>query len=212
MKTIAGSQVRPGVSVPGARLSAHHRSPGDRFGTAKSRRGIIYTSTRFFVTVTIEMAQLITRTQVSAGGVAFRRRAAEIEVALISVGADSRWQLPKGLVDDGEEPEATALREVREEAGLRTELLAPIEKIEYWYVSTTRGERVRFHKFVHFFLLRYRSGSVRDHDHEVNEARWVEIEAARGMLAFKGERQVVERARQMILALPAEADSGEPED
>jgi hypothetical protein len=57
---------------------------------------------------------------------------------------------------------------------------------------------VRFHKFVHFYLLRYTAGEVSDHDHEVNEARWVEIAEAARMLAFKGERTVLARAREMI--------------
>jgi 8-oxo-dGTP pyrophosphatase MutT (NUDIX family) len=141
---------------------------------------------------------IVTKTQTSAGGVVFRRRGAGVEVALISVGAGSRWQLPKGLVGAGESPEAAAVREAREETGLDAELVAPIEKIEYWYYASERGARVRFHKFVHFFLLRFLSGDVSDHDHEVNEARWIGIGEAIGMLAFKGERAVVERAREMI--------------
>jgi 8-oxo-dGTP diphosphatase len=144
------------------------------------------------------MGQLQTLTQISAGGVAFRRQSSRIEVALISVGAQGRWQLPKGLVDDGEAIEATALREVREEAGVLTEIIGPIETIEYWYYSTNEGERVRFHKFVHFYLLSYQSGDVRDHDHEVKEARWVEIDEAMRMLAFDSERKIVERAKGML--------------
>ncbi|MDT7603601.1 MAG: hypothetical protein QOF61_1598 [Acidobacteriota bacterium] len=144
------------------------------------------------------MSGVVTKTQTSAGGVVFRRRGRRVEVALISVGAQKRWQLPKGLVGEGETPEAAALREAREETGLASELIAPIERVEYWYFSVERGARVRFHKFVHFFLLRFTSGEVSDHDHEVNEARWVEIGEATGMLAFKSEREVIERAREMI--------------
>ena len=144
------------------------------------------------------MSGIVTKTQTSAGGVVFRRRGARVEVALISVGAGSRWQLPKGLVGAGESPDEAAVREASEETGLASELIAPIEKIEYWYYATERGARVRYHKFVHFFLLRFLSGDVSDHDHEVNEARWVEIGGAIAMLAFKGERGVVERARGMI--------------
>jgi 8-oxo-dGTP pyrophosphatase MutT (NUDIX family) len=144
------------------------------------------------------LSGIVTKTQTSAGGVVFRRRGERVEVALISVGAGGRWQLPKGLVDEGESPDEASVREAREETGLDAELVAPIEKIEYWYFSTERGARVRFHKFVHFFLLRFLSGDTSDHDHEVNEARWVEIGEAIEMLAFKGERAVVERAREMI--------------
>ena len=142
-----------------------------------------------------------TQEQVSAGGVVFRRRGGVIEVALISVGEKSRWQLPKGLVGRDEAPEQAALREVREETGLDGEIVAPIETVEYWYIgSAARAgrERVRFHKFVHFYLLRYAAGEVSNHDHEVNEARWVEIGEAARLLAFKGERTVLARAREMI--------------
>jgi ADP-ribose pyrophosphatase YjhB (NUDIX family) len=147
------------------------------------------------------MSGVETKTQVSAGGVAFQKRGSKIKVALISVGEEARWQLPKGLVAQGESNESAAMREVREETGIETEMVGPIDRVEYWYYSTGRTGRVRFHKFVYFYLLRYRSGDVRDHDQEVNEARWVEIEEARGMLAFKSEKQIVERAREMILSL-----------
>jgi 8-oxo-dGTP pyrophosphatase MutT (NUDIX family) len=156
-----------------------------------------------------------TRDQVSSGGVVFRRAGGRVEVALVRVGEKRRWQLPKGIVDAGEAPEATALREVREEAGVDAELLAPIDTIDYWYVATERGERVRFHKRVHFYLLAYRSGDVADHDDEVLEARWVEIGEAAGRLAFENERKVVARARELIAARAAsaaETDRGEAAD
>jgi NADH pyrophosphatase NudC (nudix superfamily) len=62
------------------------------------------------------------------------------------------------------------------------------------------GQPVRFHKFVHFYLLEYRSGDVSNHDHEVEESRWVSFEEAVEMLAFEGEREVAKKARQMIEA------------
>ena len=144
-----------------------------------------------------------TREQVSAGGVVFRRRGGVVEVALISVGEKSRWQLPKGLVGRDEAPGQAALREVREETGLDGEIVAPIETVEYWYVgSAARAgrERVRFHKFVHFYLMRYVSGDVTGHDDEVNEARWVPVEEAEAMLAFKGERKALAEARERLEA------------
>ena len=135
--------------------------------------------------------------QVSAGGAAFRLANQNYEVAIISVGASRRWQLPKGLIDAGESAETAALREVCEEAGIETELLAPVEKIEYWYVGEQPGERVRFHKSVHFYMLAYRGGAVENHDAEVVEARWVKAEDAIEMLAFKSEKAVLEKALQM---------------
>lgn len=145
-------------------------------------------------------AKVTTMDQVSAGGVAFRRKDSEQEIAIVSMKPKLRWQLPKGIVDPGESPEVTALREVREEAGIETERLALIETIEYWYRSVKYGKPVRYHKFVHFYLLEYRSGDVSGHDHEVEEARWVSFDEALEMLEFKGERDVVEKARKMLEA------------
>jgi len=145
-----------------------------------------------------ENAKMITMDQVSAGGVAFRWRDSEPEMVIISVKPSLRWQLPKGIVDPGESPEMTAVREVREEAGIETDLLALIETIEYWYRTTRYGKPVRYHKFVHFYLLEYRSGNVSDHDYEVAEARWVSFDEAIEMLAFESERRAVEKAREMI--------------
>jgi 8-oxo-dGTP pyrophosphatase MutT (NUDIX family) len=139
------------------------------------------------------------RRQVSAGGVAFRRSSAGLEVVLIIPRGTERWQLPKGLVDPGEEPDTTARREVREEAGVDAAVVGPVETIEYWYVGSDReGTRARFHKSVHFFLLEYRDGDVADHDHEVVEARWVAVDEAVKMLAFANERRVVEKASEML--------------
>ena len=142
-----------------------------------------------------------TQEQVSAGGVAFRRAGDRVEIALISVGPGGRWQLPKGLVDRDELPELAAQREVREEAGLETERLGLIETIEYWYRSVKYGKPIRYHKFVHFYLLEYKSGDVANHDHEVEESRWVSFDEALRLLDFKSERDVVEKAREMIAGL-----------
>ena len=136
--------------------------------------------------------------QVSAGGVAFRFENDFYEAAIISVNPSRRWQLPKGLIDAGETPEAAALREVREEAGIETDLIELIEKIEYWYFGDYRGERVRFHKSVYFYFLIYKGGDVKNHDAEVVEARWVKPEEAIEMLAFKSEKAIVEKALTLI--------------
>ena len=130
--------------------------------------------------------------QVSAGGVVHRDVAGRIDVALVQVGPKKRWQLPKGLVDAGEKPEATAVREVREEAGVDARIVCPLDVIEYWYVGDdAERRRVRFHKFVHLFLLAYVSGDVADHDDEVDEARWVPLAEAEGMLAFESEKKAM---------------------
>jgi 8-oxo-dGTP pyrophosphatase MutT (NUDIX family) len=145
--------------------------------------------------------------QVSAGGVVYRRAAGRLEVALIRVGPKQRWQLPKGIVDEGEEPEGTAVREVREEAGVEARIVAPLDIIEYWYVGSERSkERVRFHKFVHLFLLEYEQGDVADHDQEVDEARWVSIAEAEAMLSFESERKAMNQAALLVRRRSQPAD------
>ena len=138
------------------------------------------------------------RDQTSAGGVVYRRESDQVEVVIVSVGGQHRWQLPKGLVDKGENPELTAVREAREEGGVNSEIVQHIETVEYWYAGLENGIRVRFHKRVHFYLMKYLSGDTKDHDWEVNEARWVPIEDAAAQLAFDNERRVMERARELV--------------
>ncbi len=145
-------------------------------------------------------SKVITKDQISAGGVAFRHVESEVQVVIVSVKPSLRWQLPKGIVDPGETPEVAAVREVKEEGGVETELVRLIETIEYWYQRVQFGKRIRYHKFVHFYLLEYRSGDVSNHDHEIEEARWVNFEQAIAMLEFKSERGVVEKAQSIIEA------------
>jgi 8-oxo-dGTP diphosphatase len=111
---------------------------------------------------------------------------------------ETRWQLPKGWVEEGEGHAVTAAREVREETGLEGEIVGPIESIDYWFVSHYDPEPARIHKRVHFFLLRYTGGSTDDHDDEVQEARWVDIGEALRMLAFDGERRILSAAQEAL--------------
>lgn len=90
------------------------------------------------------------------------------------------------------------MREVREETGVHATIVAPLERIGYWYQRSENGERVRVRKFVHFYLLRYISGSVRQHDNEVLEARWIPLDDAEAMLAFASERAVLAEAAGIL--------------
>jgi 8-oxo-dGTP pyrophosphatase MutT (NUDIX family) len=104
--------------------------------------------------------------------------------------------LPKGHPDGGESSIEAARREVREETGLVAEPVEKLGDVRYWYVW--QGERVL--KIVSFFLFRYRSGSVRDHDHEVESAEWIPLAEAPSRLAYKGEREMAELALSRLQA------------
>ena len=140
-----------------------------------------------------------TREWISAGGVAFRDVEGRKDIAVIRSARESRWQLPKGIIDPGETEEQAALREVREEAGINCELIRKIDAIDYWYVDRWSSEPVRVHKYVHFFLMRYASGEISDHDHEVDEVRWAPLAEAVELLAFPAEQKIVEKAKVMIV-------------
>jgi len=125
----------------------------------------------------------------SAGGVVVRRAPDGLEIALVSP-RKGVYALPKGHPDPGETLEQAATREVREETGLVAEPLSKLGEIRYWY--RFRGERVL--KTVTFFLFRYSSGSVEDHDDEVVWAGWVPLEEAPEQLSYDGERDIAAKA------------------
>jgi 8-oxo-dGTP pyrophosphatase MutT (NUDIX family) len=125
----------------------------------------------------------------SAGGVVVRQMQGRPFVAVVRV-RDQILALPKGHPDGKESAAEAAQREVREETGLEAELVERLGDVKYFYVRG--GERVM--KIVAFFLFRYRSGSVENHDHEVEEALWIPLDDAPRRLAYKGEREMAEAA------------------
>jgi 8-oxo-dGTP pyrophosphatase MutT (NUDIX family) len=113
--------------------------------------------------------------------------------------------LPKGLVDDGEQPADAALREVREETGVTATLVSKLTDIKYVYVRTW-GDGQKVFKIVSFFLFRYQSGRIdeisEDMRIEVRQAIWLPLDEAPQKLAYSGERQVVRRAQQYLESHP----------
>jgi 8-oxo-dGTP pyrophosphatase MutT (NUDIX family) len=144
------------------------------------------------------------RREFSAGGVLVRRLRGQWMMAAIRPAGkpEGLWALPKGRIDDGESGEATALREVEEETGARGRSLGKLGDVKYWF--NWQGERI--FKVVSFFLVRYEAGRLGEiaerFRHEVAEVRWLPLEEAPRLLAYKGEREMAEKA----LAFLAEQD------
>ncbi len=135
------------------------------------------------------------RNDYSAGGVAYRRTGAELEIALIATRSGTRWQLPKGTCESGETSEQTALREVAEEVGLVTACDCFLQAIDYWYWDTYRKETPELvHKRVDFYLLRVVGGELNDSSIEVDSTAWFQPGEALNVLTFLGERDVVQAA------------------
>src|SRR5438132_319300 len=152
--------------------------------------------------------------EISSGGVLVRPAAGGWELAVIEpqteasiVGESDKKRhkevlaLPKGLLDPGEKPAQTALREVREETGLTGSILAKLTDIKYIYVRSW-GDKQRVFKIVSFYLLKYESGTIDDIDSamrvEVKRALWIPLEDAALKLAYRGERDVIRQAQEYV--------------
>ena len=148
------------------------------------------------------MAGLRSARATSAGGVVHRRIGERIEVLLVHRRSPRLWALPKGTPDAGETTEETARRETREETGIEVEIEAQLRSIRYFFV---RG-RTRFHKTVHFFLMRPIGGAIEEHDAEFDEVRWTDGDEALAILTHATERSVVEEALDRIRHADAVGD------
>jgi 8-oxo-dGTP pyrophosphatase MutT (NUDIX family) len=137
----------------------------------------------------------------AAGGVVFRRGPTGPIEIVIAEQRDWRTgertvRLPKGHVDPGETPEQTALREVREEAGVEARIVTSLGEVSYVFFHPKRGQEVD--KRVHFFLMEHRSGEPAAADGEMERVFWCEIAEAGARLRFETERDVVARAREAL--------------
>jgi 8-oxo-dGTP pyrophosphatase MutT (NUDIX family) len=140
------------------------------------------------------------RREFSAGGVLVRRLRGRWAMAAIRPGGkpEGVWALPKGLIGPGEDPAATALREVEEETGVRGRLDGKLGDVRYVY--TWAGERV--FKVVSFYLVRYSRGRLDaippEFEHEVAEVRWLLLADAPRLLAYGGEREMAAKAIEAL--------------
>jgi 8-oxo-dGTP pyrophosphatase MutT (NUDIX family) len=133
-----------------------------------------------------------TEREFSAGGVAVRDGSCVVIVpARRGRGGTRVLTLPKGHPEGGETAAAAARREIREEAGIETRLVARLGDVRYHY----QRQGVRVAKMVSFFLFEFASGNLDDHDVEVEEARWMPLDEAERKLTYRGEREMVALAK-----------------
>lgn len=136
------------------------------------------------------------RTKTSAGGVLYEERDDGIWVILIKPAHAHILTLPKGEVDEGESYEETALREVREETGLRGEIIEKLDSVTYWFFL--KRENVKYKKTVHYFLMRHLDGDTGDHDHEVQEVLWMRLDDAMKKVQYRSDIKMLQMVRERI--------------
>jgi 8-oxo-dGTP pyrophosphatase MutT (NUDIX family) len=141
----------------------------------------------------------------SSGGVLVRRLRGQWMMAAIRPGGrpEGLWALPKGNIGEGEDPAAAAVREVTEETGARGKVDRKLGDVRYVYTQSWGKERgTRIFKVVSFYLLRYSGGRLGDLSdefaHEVAEARWLPLAEAPQLLAYKGEREMAQKAIESL--------------
>src|SRR5580692_3320407 len=156
--------------------------------------------------------------EISAGGVVVRHKDGDWWMAAIELPTEPDLKpdptkravkpktktvlcLPKGLVDPGEKALEAALREVREETGITASLVTKLADIKYVYVRSW-GDGERVFKIVSFYLLKYESGRIDDVSEEmrieVARAKWVRLEDAAKLLAYRGEKQMARKALEYL--------------
>ncbi|MDR1189779.1 MAG: NUDIX hydrolase [Bifidobacteriaceae bacterium] len=145
-------------------------------------------------------ADLPVTEEVSAGGLVVDAIDGVAQAAVIARrnrGGRLEWCLPKGHLEVGESPAEAAVREIREETGIRGQVIRRLGTIDYWFL----GDGRRIHKVVHHYLLTAEGGQLtaeNDPDAEAEEAAWVPLDQLRERLAYPNERRLVQLVRQLL--------------
>jgi 8-oxo-dGTP pyrophosphatase MutT (NUDIX family) len=143
----------------------------------------------------------------SAGGIVFRGAQdfgsepqfskKKIEILVCQHSQYHGWVFPKGLIGDhvkGEQKEDTALREVEEETGVKGKIIKLLEPVKYWYAF--EGEKIK--KTVYYFLMKYISGDITNHDMEMENVEWLPEEDVEKRLTYPSDKKVWQEAKRLI--------------
>ena len=139
--------------------------------------------------------------EISAGGVVYKKEDSQVFILLINPKSrdfgppEDYWTFPKGKQDiEGENLEQVAVREVREEGGVNAEVEAELGYVKYF--RNWKGDEAI--KFVHYYLMRYIDGDPKDHDQEIAEAEWFEVNEALSKLKFKTDIEIYEKVTKLL--------------
>ncbi|NPA53250.1 MAG: NUDIX hydrolase [Aquificae bacterium] len=134
-----------------------------------------------------------TKWEFSAGGVVYRKNdEGKLEILLIRV--KNRWSFPKGNIEKGEPKDQAALREVKEETGVDAEIVEYLGEVDYWYSMGL----TRIHKFVYYYLMKYKGGDIVPQKEEIDEAKFVPFEEVENLLTYPTDKEIFERAKKVL--------------
>jgi mutator protein MutT len=138
------------------------------------------------------------RTEISAGGVVYRRVGGEVEVVIAEqhdrITAAQTTRLPKGKIDAGETAEEAAVREVAEEIGVRSRVVSSLGSVQYTYDDSDGPVS----KEVHFFLMEWVDSEALERDDEMDEIYWLSIAEAQQKLTFESEQRALGWAQAQL--------------
>jgi 8-oxo-dGTP diphosphatase len=133
----------------------------------------------------------------SAGGIVYKKTRNNIYILVCQHSQHHGWVFPKGLIGDhieNENKEETAVREVKEETGVNAKIIMPLKEVSYWYVFNK--EKIK--KTVYYFIMKYVSGNIENHDFEMENVEWVEKNKVKDKLTYKSDKKVWEEAEKFI--------------
>ena len=137
----------------------------------------------------------------SSGGVVFKGKKDNIlwlvtKSAVSDLYPKAVWRLPKGWIDEGETTEEAALREIKEEGGVEAKIIRKIETVKYFFTAPDRGKIL---KFVTFYLTGWVKDLPEGFGEETSEIAWLSFEEAYKKLSFRGEKEVLKKAKELLI-------------
>ena len=134
-----------------------------------------------------------TKWEFSAGGVVYKKNEkGDIEILLIRV--KNRWSFPKGNIERGEPKDKAALREVKEETGVDAEIVEYLGEVDYWYSM----DLYRIHKFVYYYLMKYKGGQITPQKEEIDEAKFFPLNEVEEILTYPTDKKIFKRAKEIL--------------
>jgi len=136
--------------------------------------------------------------QFSSGGIVYKKEDKKIFILVSQHSQHHGWVFPKGLIGDhikNEGKEETALREVKEETGAIGKIIKALPPVTYWFVF----EKEKIRKTVYYFLMKYLSGDITEHDTEMENVEWLPIADVKDRLTYESDKQVWKQAKELLI-------------